>query len=161
MHHIKFIKSRFFLRITLFFLSLIWFAGIISPCVDVNFAHINYPILKLLYSHVCHQTTDKSFFCNNNQFLVCSRCSGIYSAVLLTSFIILFINKHLTAKTSYLVLFSIPMLLDVILYSIGIYEYSKSIAFITGLLFGSVVFLYILSGIENSFYQKSNLTNES
>lgn len=53
------------------------------------------------------------------------------------------------------------MLADVILYSIKVYEYNKSFAFVTGLFFGSAAFLYILSGVENSFYQKSELKNES
>ncbi len=46
------------------------------------------------------------------------------------------------------------MLADVIFYSINLYEYNKIIAAITGLLFGSTVFLYILDAIENSFYKK-------
>jgi hypothetical protein len=46
------------------------------------------------------------------------------------------------------------MLLDVILVNIGIYEYNKSISAFTGLLFGSTVFVYILSAIENLLYSK-------
>lgn len=46
------------------------------------------------------------------------------------------------------------MLADVIFYSLGLYEYSKIIAAITGVLFGSTVFLYILDAIENSLYKK-------
>lgn len=47
------------------------------------------------------------------------------------------------------------MLLDVIFYSIGLYNYNKFVSAITGFLFGSVVFLYILDAIEKSLYKKS------
>ena len=40
------------------------------------------------------------------------------------------------------------MLLDVILYSVKAYNYSKITAFLTGLLLGSVGFLYILEAFE-------------
>ncbi len=154
---INLIKYRFLIRSSFFFASLIWFIAIISPCIDSYFAHINYPLLKIIYSRVCHQAPGKSFICADTHFLVCARCTGIYCSVLITSFLILFINKNFVFKTSYLIILSVPMLLDVILYSIGVYEYNKLVAFITGILFGSAVFIYILSGIENSFYQKSKI----
>lgn len=44
------------------------------------------------------------------------------------------------------------MLGDVIFYSIGFYNYSKIAAAITGFLFGSSVFLYILEALENYIY---------
>lgn len=154
-------KFRFFIRAVIFIFSSIWIIGIVSPCFNNPFTKVSYPLLKLFYSHVCHQSTAKSFFCNNNYFLVCARCSGIYFAVLITSFITLFITKPLKIKTSFLILLSIPMFLDVVLYNTGTYQYNKFTAYLTGLLFGSAVFLYILSGIENSFFQKQNLKNES
>lgn len=148
---------RFLLRLLFFLIALFWSAGIASPCLDFNMFHLAYPYLKLGYSTVCHQNVNKSFVCGNSTFLVCARCSGIYFSVLLTSFVILFIKAKIRIKIGYLILFSIPMLADVIFYSLGFYNYSKIGASLTGLLFGSVVFLYILSAIENSFTQtKSN-----
>jgi hypothetical protein len=47
------------------------------------------------------------------------------------------------------------MLFDVILYSIGLYNYNKIISAVSGFLFGSAVFLYILEAIENSLCKKS------
>ena len=46
------------------------------------------------------------------------------------------------------------MFVDVILYSTGIYTYSKTIAFSTGILLGSVGFLYIHEGILNLIKEK-------
>jgi len=40
------------------------------------------------------------------------------------------------------------MLIDVLLYSIGIYSYSKYFALITGFLFGFVGIVYIYNGFQ-------------
>jgi uncharacterized membrane protein len=74
--------------------------------------------------------------------------------VLISSLIILIPQITIKIKTWQLILFSLPMLADVIFYSIGLYQYNKIIAAITGILFGSAVFLYILGAIENSLYTK-------
>ncbi len=149
------IPLRFLFRFSIFIIALFWFLGLISPCLNNNFLHSIYPFLKLGYSTVCHQSEAKSFTCGNNVFLVCVRCTGIYFSVLVTSFLTLFINIRIKIKTKYLIILSIPMLADVIFYSIGLYSYNKIIAGLTGVLFGSTVFLYILSAIENSLYKNS------
>ncbi len=151
---IEHLRIRFFIRLFLFVVALICFIGIISPCLNINLLHSVYPYLKLGYSTVCHQTLEKSFTCSNTPFLVCSRCTGIYFSVLITSFILLFIKTNIQIKTATLFFLSIPVLTDVILYSIGIYGYNKIIAVFTGILFGSAVFLYILNAIEISLYRK-------
>jgi len=43
---------------------------------------------------------------------------------------------------------SFPMLIDVFLYSIGAYNYSKIFAFITGVIFGLVGIVYIYNGFQ-------------
>jgi uncharacterized membrane protein len=58
-------------------------------------------------------------------------------------------------STRILILFSLPMLVDVIFYSAGFYDYNKFAAAVTGILFGSAVFIYILSAIENSLFINS------
>jgi uncharacterized membrane protein len=137
---------------------MVWIIGIISPCLNINSLHSIYPFQKMLYSNVCHQDVNKSFACNCIPFLVCARCSGIYFGALISSVVILISNIKLKFKTKYLYLLSIPMLLDVFFYSIGIYPYNKFIASSTGFLFGSSIFLYILSALENLLFinQKNN-----
>lgn len=53
-----------------------------------------------------------------------------------------------------MIIATIPMIADVVLIQLNIYAYSMTISFITGVLLGSTVFLYILSVIENSFLRK-------
>ena len=52
------------------------------------------------------------------------------------------------------------MLLDVIFYSSGIYQYNKYIASLTGILFGSGIFIYILSAIEYLLFTEQKNKNE-
>lgn len=145
----------FSLRLFLFIVSFIWFTGLISPCINNNSIHSIYPYLNFIYGTVCHQESAKTFSCNGTTFLVCARCSGIYLSVLIISFLTLFSINRFQIKTKYLIYFSLPMLFDVILYSIGLYNYNKIISAVSGFLFGSAVFLYILEAIENSLCKKS------
>lgn len=146
-----------FIRISLFLLLVLWLVGFTSPCIDSSFLKSLFPIQKQLFSVVCHQEIERSFDCGNAALLVCARCSGIYFGSAIASLIIIFIRKSFIIKTKWLILFSLPMLLDVLLLTFGIYDYNKLVSSITGLLFGSIVFLYILSAIENLLLQKNNL----
>jgi len=109
-----------------------------------------------MYSKVCHQNMSKSFVCNDIPLLVCARCTGIYFGSAITSLVFLFFFKTIILKTRYLLIFSTPVLIDVISISLKIYPYNKIISSGTGFLFGSVVFIYILSGIENLLFTKKN-----
>ncbi len=130
--------------ILFFLLILLWCVGILWEIVINYFPTTFYfiPFLKYNYSIVCHTEPEKLFTIGKFHTLVCSRCTGIYYGGLISSIIIIFgaINK---INTKLLLLSSIPMLLDVTLYTIGIYNYSKYIALFTGLLLGSVGFIYI------------------
>jgi len=148
-----FVKARL-LRFSLFFFIVFWFLGIISPCFDSNLINTFYPFQKQLFSPVCHQDTQKSFICNDLPLLVCVRCTGIYAGALISSLVLLVYSRQFILKTKYLVLLSLPMLLDVILLNFGFYNYNKFFSAFTGFLFGSAVFLYILSAIENLLFTK-------
>lgn len=152
----KKIKIRL-IRVSLFLALLFWLIGFSTPCIDSTLLKSFYPFQKQFYSLVCHQKAEKSFECNNSQLLVCARCSGIYFGASFSSLIIIFFNRYFSLQTKWLILFSLPMLLDVILLTLNIYEYNKLLSAFTGFLFGSNVFLYILSAIENLLLQKNNL----
>ena len=151
-------KSKF-LRIILLLFLLVWITGIISPCLNINSLNSFYPFQRMLYSNVCHQDVNKSFTCNGIPFLVCARCTGIYFGALISAVVILILSIKLKFKTKFLYLLSIPMLLDVLYYSFGIYPYNKFIASSTGLLFGSSIFLYILSTLEYLLFIKQKNNN--
>ena len=109
--------------------------------------------LDKIYSIVCHQDASKSFFIFGNKLEVCARCTGIYTGGLICSIIALFIPRLRVLSRKWLMYCLIPMAADVFLYSIGIYGYSKWIAFTTGVILGSVSILYIFTGINDYFLE--------
>ena len=139
-----------------FTLILIWCIGILWEVVIHFFPNliVALPFLKYNYSIVCHQQPEKLFVIGNYKTLVCSRCTGIYFGALFSS-VLLLLGLIKKASTKFLLLASIPMFVDVIFHSLGIYSYSKPIALLTGLLLGSVGFIYIHDAIKNIFIKKN------
>src|SRR5690606_3991281 len=106
-------------------------------------------IIHQMYSNVCHQLPERSIEFSGWLFLVCARCTGIYFGAAAASFFSLIINKRIYISRKLIIIALLPMLVDVILYQIKVYQYSKTTAFISGIFSGSAVFLYILFLLEN------------
>lgn len=68
--------------------------------------------------------------------------------MLLTSIYIIFKPDAKTRGASYFFILTLPMIADVIFVNLEFYNYSKYSAVITGLLFGSVVFVYFYNGLN-------------
>ena len=146
-------KTKRYLRAAVFAALLMWCAGFsIAPLFpDSPVTAVLYPVLKRDYGIVCHQRDVKTFAVFGHKLLVCARCTGIYFGALIISFVSLFIIKKIILDLKLLYAAMIPMALDVLLTTFGVYQYSKYLAFLTGLFFGSVVFIYILAAFENNF----------
>lgn len=139
-------------------LILIWTIGIFSEfLISVN---IVYSLAVLPFnamsSLVCHQDPAKLIEFDGAHSLVCSRCAGIYLGALFMSLLFLFRQSITHLDYKFLLAASVPMILDVFLYTIGIYPYSKIAAFATGVLLGSMGFLYLKIGLENYFVELKN-----
>jgi len=148
-------------RVIVFFIVLLWCAGFsMNALFPHNGAIIFYPVLKHAYSGVCHQIAYKTFEVNNLHFLVCARCTGIYFGALLSLLCLIFLTRNLGFPLKYFFISGIPMILDVICYTTGVYNYSKWIAFSTGILFGSTAIVYILFSIENFLFKELTEKNE-
>ena len=134
---------------------LVWCLGIFSGVflADNPVKIFSSLFVDRIYSLVCHQEATKSFFISGNKLEVCARCTGIYTGGLLFSIIALFISRLKVRSKKWLVLSFIPMSVDVLLYSAGIYDYSRWIAFTTGVILGSVSILYIFTGINDYFLE--------
>ena len=149
---------RFQYRLVLFFVLLLWFSGIFVEwliSIDNHFLFA-LPFLQKTYSLVCHQEKAKLLLFNNGETLTFARCTGIYLGLLLVSFVFLFKDFKKKFPVKFLLYASIPMFADVILYSMNAYHYSKLIAFSTGLLLGSVGFLYLYNGLNNLILEMKN-----
>jgi len=136
-------------RLMLFLLLLLWMAGIILPVLTASSQLMIFtPFIKKLYTNVCHQQSYKCFSIGGREFLVCSRCFGLYLGALIASFISLFFKLDSKGLFKYFVLSLIFMFTDIFSYNVGLYAYSKYIASVTGIFSGSILFIYILNQIE-------------
>jgi uncharacterized membrane protein len=124
-----------------------WAIPYIEELIYVNLA------ADKAYSLVCHQDSEKLITSGIFTTKVCARCTGIYSGVVISILVLLIIKFKKNSSIKYLFIASIPILLDIIFYNTGIYSYSKTISFVTGILFGSTGFFYIASGIDKFIYE--------
>lgn len=124
----------------------------IVPLTGSPYLAVIYPVLKVFYSKVCHQIPYKCFEINGFHFLVCARCTGIYAGAFASSIFYLFVRKSkLKVDLRFLFLLA-PMILDIILYRMGAYYYSKTLAFFTGLPAGFMVVSIIISIFAIEFF---------
>lgn len=91
--------------------------------------------------------------------LVCARCAGIYFGALIAGLTVL-LFQFASIKIKTLLILSLPLFMDVIFATVGIYSYSKTLAFTTGLILGSTVSLFLLYEIENLLMNKPIKKNE-
>ena len=147
-------KNKFIsVKYIFFFLLLFWSAGFLFPVLSPSFAGkpIINQLLKFNYSVVCHQSELSEINFGTAPFLVCARCAGIYLGALFTAILVLFNLLKLKSGIISLLIFSTPLIIDAFAVRLNIYTYSKIIAFLTGLMLGAIVLVYILEAIENSF----------
>lgn len=130
-----------------------WCTGIFFPALfkTKEAYFISNIFIDKIYSLVCHQDYTKSFFFSGSKLEVCARCTGIYLGAMIIAIPgLIFSNLKLYSKKILLICLGI-MATDILLYSTGIYNYSRLIALITGLILGSVSILYIFGGIDEYF----------
>jgi uncharacterized membrane protein len=144
---------KFSIKLLIFFLLLVWCLGIFSEwivsfCNSILFA---IPFLHKTYSIVCHQIKEKLITADNHSTLVCARCAGIYLGLLVSSLVSLFTKWNSSTHTEYLFISAAALIADAFFSSITLYHYSKYLAFCTGLLFGSVGFLYFYDAVNQLF----------
>lgn len=146
-----------YVKLLLLFSLTVWCTGFLLPICfpEIVGNNIFYQFLKLCYSNVCHQSKAASFYINDNYLLVCARCSGIYLGAFLVLIPISFKKSFFKLSIKPLIVFSIPMILDALAVRLGIYTYSKFNAFITGVLFGSIIIIYIFELLINNFSRTS------
>jgi len=144
-----------------FFLLLFWSVGFLLPVLSPSFTgkSIVYQLLNYNYSIVCHQSESSEINFDSAQLLVCARCAGIYLGALFIAIMMLFNFLKLKLGLIPFLIFSAPLVVDALAVKLNIYAYSKTVAFITGVLFGAIVIIYILETINNSFnllYKRKN-----
>jgi uncharacterized membrane protein len=146
------IKKNIGFRILVFVLLALWCVGFLFPLI---FAFLHNKLIEFfftsLYSTVCHQQGEKCISFGAMQLLVCARCAGIYFGALLSALLI-FSLKEIPIDENVLLVALLIFVADVLLVNLGIYQYSQTISFIAGLLFGASVYIYLMRELENFFF---------
>ncbi len=96
-----------------------------------------------LFSFVCHQSAELSFWINGNKLAVCSRCTGIYQSFLIFS-ILFTLKKTLFKKEIFFIIFSLSVIFFLISKIVQIYYSFEIINFfrwLSGVLIG-IIFSY-------------------
>ena len=88
---------------------------------------------------MCHCRADRSFFYKGKKFPICARCTGELIGIL-TAIPMAFIIKDL--NWFYIIILSLPLILDGFIQLLTTYESNNLKRVITGFLFG-IAFVYI------------------
>ncbi|MBK9099613.1 MAG: DUF2085 domain-containing protein [bacterium] len=137
----------------------IWIIGFLTPIlIRIDNPITNFLLIKS-YSNLCHQENEKCIVLINQSMLVCARCTGIYLGAFIAGLISLF-KKSNEINFNKINIMSLPMFLDVFFSTIGIYKYSQTLAFITGLAFGGMIYMIVISELENLIINRSVRGNE-
>ena len=131
--------------------SLLWVLLIIgAPVARANgITSVSAPLYGL-FSYMCHQISDRSFYIDGEQFGVCSRCFGVYFG-LLAGFIVYPFWRQLDEiepiPRVWLFLSLIPISIDWSLGVFGIWENTHLSRFVTGLILGIACATFIMPAL--------------
>ena len=107
--------------------------------------------LYLSFSTICHQDAERSFQLFGNPWAVCQRCSGIYFGLFLTLLLpprcFRFVHESNFIRKWWVVVASIPLMIDGTLGLLNIWAGSAVIRLATGLLFGAMLMTLLVQGI--------------
>lgn len=118
-------------------------------------------VIYSVFSKLCHQMPDRSFFIDNHQFAVCSRCTGLYvgfTVVTLCYPLMRSLRRTDTPARVWLFLAALPLAIDFGLGFLGLWDNTHLSRFLTGMLLSSVAVFYILPGlVQLNFKDLRNL----
>ena len=129
-----------------------WIAGIIITPILANREEIFFQkiasFLYFFYQPVCHQIAERSFLVDGFIMTVCVRCFSFYLGGFFITCIYLFKDKIQMWRISTYVLLTLPAFLDFLIEKLSIYSNIAEIRFLTGLLFGVVLFHLLLLSLS-------------
>src|SRR6266436_8870307 len=102
------------------------------------------------FSLVCHQIPERSFHLAGHQFAVCSRCTGLYAGFAVAALVYPLarsLQRTDTPSRLWLMLATLPLVIDFGLGYFSIWENTHLSRFLTGALLSSVAVFYIMPGL--------------
>jgi uncharacterized membrane protein len=103
------------------------------------------------FRKLCHQLPERSFFVAGHQFAVCARCTGLYVGFMLAVLFYPLVRPLRTTEAPprrWLFIAALPMIIDVGLNFLGVWENTHSSRFVTGLILSVVSVFYVIPGIS-------------
>ncbi len=110
------------------------------------------------FSHLCHQTAERSFFIAGHPFAVCTRCTGLYAGFavavalypLLTS-----LKRTYTPERKWLFIAAAPLAIDFAVGFLGIWQNTHFSRFSTGAILGAATVFFVMPGlVQLSLYPR-------
>lgn len=106
-----------------------------------------------LFSSICHQLDERSFHVAGNKLGVCIRCSSIYFGFFFSLIALQFAGRKEIPALRFLILGSLPMLIDVAMNLAGVHESTTWTRLISGATFGGALAFFIVPPIFEAFAQ--------
>jgi len=102
------------------------------------------------FSYLCHQLPERSLHLEGQKLAVCSRCTGLYFGFALS--VLLYplarsLKRVDTPRLRWLLLATVPVILDWSLTVLGLWENTHLSRFLTGALFSVVAAVYVVPGL--------------
>lgn len=145
-------KIAYFLVV---FLVICWNISIVYPAYcESKGNYLVAFLVRKVFSYICHQKAERSFFIWNAPLAVCARCSGIYFGLLIGSLIYPLIRNYQNINLPpriYLIVALLPTILDFSLGVLHIMENTYLSRALTGLIAGIVLAFYFIPAIVNLF----------
>ncbi len=102
-----------------------------------------------LYGISCHQAPSRSLFIFDHQMAICARCFSFYASMLAFGLLLSLVDvRPLDRKAALLLAF--PILVDVSLQTLGIWESTNLLRFITAILLSLAISFYGYPRIKTS-----------
>lgn len=112
------------------------------------------------FSPLCHQAESRCFWIYGAPLAVCARCLGIYIGFLIGTLTYAwkrgFESLHLPS-IKFLILVSVPIIFDTAGNVISLWSTPAGIRLILGLLWGSILPFYLITGIAEFFIHRRSL----
>jgi uncharacterized membrane protein len=144
--------------IGLLVISFTWLGLIFAaPCLMTERHTMAAILIYQGFSAVCHQQVERSYLLYGFPLAVCSRCTGIYLGFLAGLLLIPLVRGWIAVsipKRIWLVIASIPLLLDFGGGAIGLITNNFFSRTSTGFLFGAVLAFYLLPGLISAYITK-------
>ena len=102
------------------------------------------------FAMMCHQLPERSYFIDGHQVAVCARCTGVYAGfalMLLLYPLVSSLKTTVTPPRSWLILATIPLVIDVAVNFFGFWQNTHTSRLLTGALVGGVAVFYVMPGI--------------